>query len=99
MKSGRDSLIRFVNELPPAIQSQYRTPGPRKWQSLSFLLNYAQFHIHHANEEYRLGASHLVSMLKNDLVPRRWWPIIFKDAEELLADGESCAVWSTDNDV
>jgi hypothetical protein len=88
LRIGRDSLIDFVNELPPTIQSKYRTPGPRRWQSLCFLLNYAQYHVYHANEEYQQAASHLVSMLQDDLVPFRWWPALLKDAEELLADGK-----------
>jgi len=56
---------------------------------LAFLVKYAEFHTRWAEREVQDAAWDLVSMFRDELVPKSWWGILLKQAGDLLMqDGE-----------
>ena len=90
--SGPEAITEFLEELPPAIRDQHRQVGPRQWMSLSFLLNYGDFHVRCSNQEWTAAAQQLAWISRQDVVPIQWWPVVLKNAEDLLANSSSIPI-------
>lgn len=86
--SGSSPLRNFAQSLPPAISSRYKLYGPRKFQRLSFLLNYAEFDQLKTDGHFDKAARKLTDTLQNGMVPLEWWGIVLYDASILLAEGK-----------
>lgn len=80
-----------VSEVAPSLQ--YHSYGQSIFQRrLYFLVRYAEFHTHLSQGDIQEAAWDVVSMFRDEIVPKPWWGTLLKQAGALLLqDGVFCS--------
>jgi len=84
LSAGPKDFVTSVLEIPPALQhpSSYGQLNTRR--RLAFLVKYAEFHTRWIAGDIQDAAWDIVTMFREELVPKSWWGILLKQAGELL---------------
>ncbi|KAF8587870.1 hypothetical protein K439DRAFT_1630322 [Ramaria rubella] len=81
---GPKEFVATVLEIAPTLQDPSSYGQSIFQRRLSFLVRYAEFYSHWMNGDIQDAAWDMVSMFRDELVPRSWWGLLLKQAGELL---------------
>ncbi|EGN95218.1 hypothetical protein SERLA73DRAFT_187558 [Serpula lacrymans var. lacrymans S7.3] len=84
--NGPEQFTRYVADIAPSLQSYRTQPGAHGIfiYRLMFAVRYAEFHQRMLNQEYQDAARDLITMFKEEIVPKSWWGVLLSDSIELL---------------
>ncbi|KIK60507.1 hypothetical protein GYMLUDRAFT_43830 [Collybiopsis luxurians FD-317 M1] len=63
---------------------------------LVFAVRYSQIHKMRLEQDYSTAASDLITLLRDEIAPRSWWPVLLCDSLEFLQYGPKLLFSSTD---
>jgi nuclear pore complex protein Nup85 len=87
--AGPEVFVEYASELAPSLPGLVaRDQGPHSLylHRMMFVIKYAQFLSQDDPEE---AAGELIAILRDDIAPRSWWPVLLCDSVELLQHGLS----------
>jgi len=82
--AGPADFVASVLDMTPALKCPPSYGQSIFQRRLSFLVRYAEFHKHWSNGDIQDAAGDVVSMFRDELVPKSWWGVLLKQAGELL---------------
>lgn len=89
LPTGAQHFISQASAISGTMQELY-TKGPSHWvfyHRFMFVSRYAQLHESLASNDLTAAAKTVVSIIRDELVPRAWGPIVLSDAIPLIRFG------------
>ncbi|KAI0369186.1 hypothetical protein BV20DRAFT_1044625 [Pilatotrama ljubarskyi] len=93
ISQGPDHFARLVANIAPSLHglradAGAKIPAPGVFtHRLMFAVRFAEFHQRRASGDGRGAALDVVTMFREEIVPKSWWAVLLCDALELLRDG------------
>ncbi|KAJ3718910.1 Nup85 nucleoporin-domain-containing protein [Lentinula raphanica] len=86
IQNGSAVFVSHASKIAPAMDQIQSTSRAEEIfvQRLTFTVRYSQIHKMRLTEDYSNAASDLVALLRNEIAPRSWWPVLLCDSIELL---------------
>lgn len=84
--SGKERFGSLVARIAPSLQALRANDSANAVfvYRLMFAVRFAQFHQNYARGSLKAAANDVVSMFREDLVPKSWWAVVLSDAIDLL---------------
>ncbi|GJJ11510.1 hypothetical protein Clacol_005743 [Clathrus columnatus] len=89
LKGDTKEFIASVTEIAPTLRqpSSYSQISIRR--RLTFLIKYAEFQTRWQNGDLQDAAWDLITMFREELVPKSWWGVLLKQAGDMLIQDEN----------
>lgn len=91
---GKERFGSLVARIAPSLQALRANDSANAVfvYRLMFAVRFAQFHQNYARGSLKAAANDVVSMFREDLVPKSWWAVVLSDAIDLLMNRKCTAI-------
>ncbi|THV00805.1 hypothetical protein K435DRAFT_776286 [Dendrothele bispora CBS 962.96] len=96
--NGAAEFAKQASKIAPSVQElQSRTVSEAIFvHRLIFAVRYSQIHKYKLEQDFVSAASDIVTLLREEIAPKSWWPVLLCDSVELLQYGSTLLFASSD---